>query len=339
MRNALSRVLIATASTAAIVSVSACASITPTDTQQRGPTTAVVANADPRPVADNPAPQLPTTVRSFDGVDVTVNDVSRIVTADRYGTLTETVFALGLGANIVGRDTSSAFPAAKAIPNVTPGGQSMSAEAILNLAPTVVLTDTSIGPKSVQDQLRAAGIPVVYFDPTRTLEGVPGQITAVAQALGVPAQGAELVARTEKEIADARAMIPADADKPKIAFLYMRGPAITMMSGPGSGADSLIEALGGTDAGIASGLTQPFVPITSEAMIAASPDVMLMMSGGLASIGGLDGLAKVPGIAQTPAGINQRVVDMSDTMLLSFGTNTGQVLQALAGAIYHPDAE
>ncbi|MBM4504414.1 ABC transporter substrate-binding protein, partial [Rhodococcus hoagii] len=157
-------------------------------TKQRGRTTAVVADADPRPVSNDPVPQLPVTVRSFDGVDVTVTDASRIVTADRYGTLTETVFALGLGDNVVGRDTASAFPAAKDIPNVTPGGQAMNAEAILNLAPTVVLTDTSIGPKSVQDQLRAAGVPVIFFDPTRTLAGVPGQITAVAQALGVPAR-------------------------------------------------------------------------------------------------------------------------------------------------------
>ena len=105
----------------------------------------------------------------------------------------------------------------------------------------------------------------MYFDPTRTLEGVPGQIHAVADALGVPAQGAALVDRTESEIADARDLVPADADPLKIAFLYMRGPAITMLAGPGSGADSLIEALGATDAGTASGLTNEFVPITSEA--------------------------------------------------------------------------
>ncbi|CAM2875828.1 hemin ABC transporter substrate-binding protein [Prescottella defluvii] len=339
MRSALSRLLVAAASAVTVVSLAACTSVTSDDTAQRGPTTAVVVDADPRPVADDPTPQLPVTVRSFDGADVTITDTSRIVTADRYGTLTETVFALGLGDKVVGRDTASGFPAAKDIPNITPGGQAMNAEAILNLAPTVVLTDTSIGPKSVQDQLRAAGVPVVFFDPTRTLEGVPGQITAVAEALGVPAQGEQLVARTEQEIAAAKASVPAGADAPKIAFLYMRGPSITMLAGPGSGADSLIAALGATDAGTASGLTSEFVPITSEAMIAAAPDVILMMSGGLQSIGGVDGLEKVPGIAQTPAGRNKRVVDMSDTVLLSFGSNTGQVLAALSEAIYHPDAE
>ena len=317
------------------VGVSACASGTGGSAGGTGGArTAVLDDLNPEPLESPATPVLPVTVRSFDGVDVTITDASRIVTADRYGTLTETVFALGLGDNVVGRDIASEFPAAQDVPVVTPGGQSLNAEAILDLAPTVILTDTSIGPQAVQDQLRAAGVPVVYFDPTRTLEGVPGQITAVADALGVPEQGRELAARTESEIAAALSRAPQGDEPLKIAFLYLRGTAITMIGGPGSGADSLIDALGAVDAGTASGITQQFAPITSEALIAAAPDVLLMMTGGLESIGGIEGLEKIPGVAQTPAGKNQRVVDMQDGVLLSFGPNTGRVLGALADAVY-----
>lgn len=298
--------------------------------------TAEIADPDPEPIDSAPVPTLPVTVRSFDGADVTVSDNSRIVTADQYGTLTTTVYALGLGDNLVGRDTSSEFPAVADVTDVTPGGHSLSAEGILALDPTVVLTDTSIGPRAVQDQLRAAGIPVVFFDPTRTMAGVTDQIVAVAAALGVPTQGDRLAARTNAEIAQARELAPADGEPLKIAFLYMRGPAIKMLAGPGSGADALIEALGAEDAGTASGLSQQFVPITSEALIAAAPDVILMMTGGLASIGGIDGLEQVPGIAQTPAGQTGRVVEMADGVVLSFGPNTGKVLAALAKAVYEP---
>ncbi|MFE4500129.1 hemin ABC transporter substrate-binding protein [Rhodococcus sp. NPDC056743] len=298
--------------------------------------TAVLEDSSPTPVSENPVAALPTTVTGFDGVPVTITDNSRIVAADRYGTFAATAVALGLGDNLVGRDTAAKFPAVEDVPVVTVGGSSLSAEAILNLNPTVVLTDTSIGPQSVQDQLRAAGIPVVFFDPTRTLEGVPSQIQAVADALGVPEQGKALVNRTESEIDAARDLVPDDRDPLKIAFLYLRGSAITMIGGDGSGADSLIEALGAVDAGTASGITQKFAPITSEALIAAAPDALLMMTDGLASIGGIDGLEKIPGIAQTPAGKNQRVVDMEDGVLLSFGPNTGRVMQSLAEAIYGP---
>lgn len=327
---------VAVVSVVALFGVTACASGADPGSGSSGPRTATLADPDPQPVAEMPAPALPTTVHSFDGAEVTIDDASRIVTADRYGTLTETVFALGLGDNVVGRDIASDFPAAADVPVVTTGGQSLNAEAILNLAPTVVLTDTSIGPKGVQDQLRDAGIPVVFFDPARTLEGVAPQITAVADALGVPDAGRDLAARTEAEIAAAHDRVPEGTDPPKVAFLYMRGTALTMMGGPGSGADSLIEALGAVDAGTESGLTQQFSPITSEAMIAAAPDVFLMMTNGLESIGGIDGLEKIPGIAQTPAGKNQQVVEMADAVLLSFGPNTGRVLAALADALYPP---
>src|SRR5690606_3994255 len=52
-----------------------------------GPRTAVLEDENVYPVAEDPQPQLPVTVRSWDGVDVTVTDVSRIVTVDLYGTL------------------------------------------------------------------------------------------------------------------------------------------------------------------------------------------------------------------------------------------------------------
>ncbi|MFF0813775.1 hemin ABC transporter substrate-binding protein [Rhodococcus sp. NPDC003318] len=307
--------------------------------EQSGHTTATLDSLDPTPIADDPTPVLPVTVRGFDGVDVTITDTSRIVAADQYGTLTETVYALGLGDHLVGRDTAAKFPAVEGVADVTPSGHTMSAEAVLDLNPTVVLTDTSIGPRTVQDQLRAAGIPVVFFDPTRTLDGVPGQIEAVAAALGVPEQGRALADRTTDRIDAATALAPPDGTGPKIAFVYMRGTAITMLAGPGSGADSLITALGGVDAGTASGLSQQFTPITSEAMIAAAPDVFLMMTKGLDSIGGIEGLEKIPGVAQTPAGRNQRVVDMEDGVLLGFGPRTGDVLQALAVALYGTDTQ
>lgn len=319
----------------ASLGLSACGSTT-TESAPPAPhvRTAALETTSPVPVVDNPTATLPVTVTGFDGVDVTITDNTRIVAADRNGTFATTVVALGLGDNLVGRDTGADFPSVADVPVVTVGGHSLSTEAILNLNPTVFLTDTTIGPISVQEQLRAAGIPVVFLDPTRTLEGVAGQIQAVADALGVLAAGQALIERTEADIAAARNLVPVGKEPLKIAFLYLRGTAITMIGGEGSGADSLVEALGAIDAGSASGIADKFVPVTSEALIAAAPDMLLMMTHGLESIGGIEGLEKIPGIAQTPAGKNQQVVDMEDGTILSFGPNTGLVLQALAEAIY-----
>ncbi|MFF0239612.1 hemin ABC transporter substrate-binding protein [Rhodococcus pyridinivorans] len=339
MFRSLLRLPVALIAVLGVLLVAACSAPTTDGTTvtdvATGPRTAVV-DAEPEPITTDPAPALPATVRGVDGVETTITDISRIVVADRSGTLAQTVYALGLGDKLVGRSTAS-FPAIQDVPNVTPGGHGLNAEAILALNPTVVLTDTSIGPLAVQEQIRATGVPVVFVDPERSLDTVADDIEAVAAALGVPEAGAALAQRTLDEIAAAKDSIPADHPEPTVAFLYLRGSAIKMLGGPGSGADALVAAAGGRDAGILAGLDSQFVPITSEAMIASAPDIILVMTHSLDSVGGPDGLAQLPGVAQTPAGKTGTIVDMDDSTLLSFGPQTGKVLAALVEAFYPSD--
>ena len=91
--------------------------------------------------------------------------------------------------------------------------------------------------------------------------------------------------------------------------------------GPGSGADSILQAEGFTDVGAAN-LKNPFNALTAEELIKLQPDVLLLMTKGLASVGGISGLVQIPGIAQTPAGQHRRVVTVDDSLLLSFGPRT-----------------
>jgi len=292
---------------------------------------------DPDPVQPLPAPtsqQLPATVTSFDGVEVTVTDTSRILPVDLYGTFGEIVFSLGLGDRVVGRDVATGFEEAAHLPVVSGSSHALNVESILALNPTVVLTDTSIGPAEVFDQLRAAGVPVVFLDPDRSLATIDDHVRQVAAALGVPEQGEALVERTEADLAAVRASAPT-GDPLTVAFLYLRGTAgVYMLGGPGSGADALVEAVGARDAGTELGLTSSFTPVTSEGMINAAPDVLLVMSAGLASVGGVEGLLAMPGIGQTPAAATRRVVDAPDTRLLSFGPSTARTVAALAEALY-----
>jgi iron complex transport system substrate-binding protein len=133
-----------------------------------GGTTACLENQGVQPVAEAPTSDLPATVTDSEGTTVTVEDASRILAIDISGTLAATVWGLGLGDNLVGRDTSTTFPGTADLPVVTSSGHSLNGEAILELAPTVVLTDTTIGPKEVRQQLRDAGIPVVVRSSARS---------------------------------------------------------------------------------------------------------------------------------------------------------------------------
>jgi iron complex transport system substrate-binding protein len=118
-----------------------------------------------------------------------------------------------------------------------------------------------------------------------------------------------------------------------VAFLYLRGTsAVYLIGGQGSGADDLITSAGGIDVGAESGLAA-FVPLTPEALAAADPDVILVMTKGLESVGGVDGLLGLPGVAQTTAGRERRVIAVDDALLLSFGPRTGQLVTRLSAAL------
>ncbi len=284
------------------------------------------------PVADHPTPQLPATVDSANGSSVTVTDASRVLPL--WGNISEIVFTLGLGDRVVGRDVAATFPEASGLPVVTQG-HDVSAESVLSLRPTVVLAQTDTGPPEALEHIRNAGVPVVVVDAPDSLDDVGPRIQLIADALGVPEAGAALVDRTQAEIDAVQTSIPAAAEHPAVAFLYMRGTAgVYLMGGPGSGADSMIAAAGGIDAGTAMGLDDPFTPLTAEALVEAAPDVILMTTTGLESVGGIDGLVQIPGIAQTPAGLDRRIVTVEDGLLYSFGSRSPEALREIIAQLY-----
>ncbi|WP_427922865.1 heme/hemin ABC transporter substrate-binding protein [Streptomyces sp. cg40] len=284
------------------------------------------------PLTDTPEPRLPVTVSSADGKKVTVSQARRIVPLS--GSLSEIVFTLGLGDRVVARDITATFQQAAKLPLVT-RNHDVSAESVLSLKPDLVLAEKTTGPSEAMGQIRAAGVPVLVVDPAQGLTDVGPRIQAVADALGVPAAGKELTKRSEDRIAAVRKAIPAHKEKPRVAFLYLRGSAsVYLIGGKGSGATSLLEAAGAVDAGAESGLEQDFTAITTEALAKAAPDAILVMTKGLESVGGIDGLVKIPGVAQTPAGMDRRVVSVEDGVLLNYGPRTDQVLRSIVAQLY-----
>lgn len=308
-----------------------------------GESTAVLADDTVDSPATPPAQQLPITVTSHDlagDTQVTVKSTDRILAMDISGSIAATVFGLGFGGSVVGRDVSTTFPGAAELPLVTSSGHTINSEAVLALRPTVLITDGTIGPIDVVLQLRDAGIPVVFVSTEPSIDGVGELARQVAAALGAPAAGEELAANLvsgiEAKIADIAAIVP--SGKPlRIMFLYLRGSSgVYYLFGEESGADVLIKALGGVDVAAEIGLAG-MRPMTDEAMVAANPDLILVMTDGIASVGGVDGLLESkPAIGLTTAGQHRRFVDMADGEILSFGPRTAAVLDALARAIYAP---
>ena len=225
----------------------------------------------------------------------------------------EIVAALGYKNILVGRDIASTMPELKNIP-IDESAMQVSAEAVLSQRPDLVFIDSNTSPATAIATLKAAKIRIVSVPSAFTLADIYAKEGVIAKTLGVPKAGAALEAQVSS-FKSAKSTI-------RVAFLYMRGTAsIYLIGGPGSGADSILQADGFIDVGAAK-LKNPFNALTAEELIKLQPDVLLLMTKGLVSVGGIKGLVQFPGIAQTPAGQHQRVVTVDDSLLLSFGPRT-----------------
>jgi len=256
-------------------------------------------------------------------------DSSRIVTLG--GTITEIVFALGVGERVVGVDASSSFPeTVNQLPKVA-YHRRLSAEGVLSLRPTLIIATTEAGPPEAIQQLESAGVAVLVLPHEPTVENAIAKIERIAAALNVQARGTALIQALKKELNQVQSSIPQTAAQAKILFLYARGQGTLMVAGQDTSADTMIGLAGGTNA--VQGYSG-YKPLTSEAAVAAAPDLILLMDSGLESIGGAQGLWQLPGLALTPAGQQGRVLSMDGLFLLGFGPRLGQAALALNEALY-----
>ena len=232
----------------------------------------------------------------------------------------EIVAALGYAQDLVGRDIASTMPELKKIP-IDESAMQVSAESVLSQHPDLVFIDSNTSPATALTTLKAAKIPLVSVPSAFTLADIYAKESLIAKTLGVPLAGKALQAQVSS--------LKSPKTGIRVAFLYLRGTAsIYLIGGPGSGADSILQADGFIDVGAAN-LKNPFNALTAEELIKLQPDVLLLMTKGLTSVGGINGLVQLPGIAQTSAGQHKRVVTVDDSLLLSFGPRTIPMAKAL----------
>lgn len=240
----------------------------------------------------------------------------------------EIISALGYKENLIGRDIASTDADLKSVPVIT-SGHVVIAEKIISLNPDLVLIDKATGPAGAIAALKSANILVKEIPEAWQLSDISMRVASIADAIGAPQAGAKLATELQSAISTVKGV----GNKTGVVFLYLRGgSAIYLVGGKGSGADSLISAIGAVDLGAAQ-LPNPFNPMSSELILKLNPDVILVMSKGLQSVGGISGLTQLPGIAQTGAGKSKRIIAVDDSLLLSFGPRTPDLLNRLAAAL------
>ncbi|MFY0252487.1 hemin ABC transporter substrate-binding protein [Chitinophaga sp. 30R24] len=242
-------------------------------------------------------------------VCVSAQSYKRIVSLN--GTVTEIVCDLGFQQQIVGVDVTSTWPAdMDKVPKVG-HNRNITAEPVLTLQPDLILSTTNFLSPPVIAQFKNVGVKQVMVDQEYSIAGTKKLITEIAAVLQVPEKGAALCKRLDEE---QQALHIASQHK-KVLFIYARGAGTMMVAGEATPMDKMINLAGAKNA--VSGFND-FKPLTAESLVAANPDVILLFDTGLQSVGGIDGLLKIPGVAQTTAGKNRKVIVMDGQLLSGF---------------------
>ena len=202
------------------------------------------------------------------------NSNDKIITIG--GCVTEIVFDLGLGRNVIAVDQSSTSPLkVKELPQV---GyiRAISSEGVLSMFPDIILTTTDIGPPNALEQIKKSGIEVHVFKSPHSFDDILSLISQISTLLNVEPEGKKLIkelsliAKKTKEIKDEYSY------SPKIAFFMNPSDGSYSAAGSRTRADYLIEFIGGIN--VFSDQFQRYKKVSKEAIVAVDPDFILIGS-------------------------------------------------------------
>jgi iron complex transport system substrate-binding protein len=238
------------------------------------------------------------------------------------GAVSEMLCALGLESAIVGVDVTSNYPVSLSQKTKVGHNKTISAEGILALRPTLVLGVKDQIKPEVAEQLTAAHVKMLLLQQEFSVAGTRSLLQQVATATGTTDKAKQIAADFNKQF-QALKIVPV---KKKVLFIYARGAGSMLVAGTGTPVKKMIELAGANNA-----VTEfkDFKQLSSESLVAANPDVILLFDSGLQSLGSVDGLLKVPGVAQTNAGRNKKFISMDGELLSGFGLRLPQAVNEL----------
>ncbi len=189
--------------------------------------------------------------------------------------LSEILFAIGAGSQVVGRDEFSDYPAeVKALPSVGGSMGKYNTEAIVSLKPDLVLA-TSINTADQVQSLEKLGLTVYLLPNPTTMDEMYQNLETVAQLTGRQTEAAELVDSLKGRVAAVEGKIANVKERPLVYYeLDATDPNAPYTAGPGSFVDQLIKEAGGQNAG--SALKDQWAQISVEQLLVVNPDIIIL---------------------------------------------------------------
>ena len=241
------------------------------------------------------------------------------------GPVTEIVFALGAGEQVVARDTSSVFPpAVHRLPDVG-YFRTIGAEGVLAQRPTLILAAQGTGPAPQVEVLKNSGVRFEHLDARYSADTLLANVARLGALLDRQQEAAALAEKLSAKLAAVRAA-RGEAPAPTAIFLMSMNETATQTAYDGTAATALIELAGGRNP--LTGL-QGYKPLNAEALVALDPDVIFYGVNPM-----MPSATKPPAwILGTRAGRAGRVHALDLGYHLSFGPRLGQAVTEVAALL------
>ncbi len=262
----------------------------------------------------------------------------RIVCLSKH--LTEMMFALGKGHNLVAVDLSSTFPDSAKLLKTVGYHRALSPESIIAMQPDLVIHSNDIGPENVIPQITKVGLNIKVFGGANTLDSAEMLLKDLGKYFKVEDKADSIVKKMDADFKAASDTVKNLhlTDTPSVMIIHFgrANNVYFVMSGRKGVGDKMIELAGGKVTRYdAKGARQ----ISAESVATANPDVIIATDYGYDQMGSMDKfIAGIPGVALTNAGKNKRIVRFEEHDLIYFGPRTGQNIINLTHLL-HPAAD
>jgi iron complex transport system substrate-binding protein len=243
------------------------------------------------------------------------------------------LYEVGAGAQVVGRDDFSNFPAeVKALPSVGGSMGNYNLAAIAALKPDLVLAAGINTPAEVKS-LEALGLTVFYLNNPLHMDGLYQNLQSVGTLTGKTVQAAALIQSLQVRIKAIEDKVPLITTHYKVYYeLDATDPLRPYTAGPGSYINILLTTAG--DQNIGAALSSPYASISSDEVIKLNPDFILL---GDAPYGvTIDSLMQRPGWSVINAVKNKHVYLFDDDTVSRPTARIVDAIEMLA-KILHPD--
>ena len=251
--------------------------------------------------------------------------------------INEFLYEIGAERVLVARDLTSIYPAAiRSLPSVG-YHRALSAEGIISMRPTMLLTDGNLGPDALVEQVKKVGIPVVLMSPGSTVDSAQALMEQLGERFGRKETADSVIAEWRRAMNDVLADSTRWAGEPKPRVLVMHFGQLNnsyLALKRGSTADRIIGWAGGVNAVDSVG---GMMRLTPELIARAAPDVIIATDVGFDRVGSNEKFAQLPGVALTPAAKNGRIHRVDETEVMYFGPRTPASIRKVAGWL-HPAA-